>query len=196
MRVVIAVLGVSLLAFLSVTLMLQNRIGLTEYKLLRLWDLLAVLSTIAGVALVLMPFEGSPRERLLRGLLGAAILCYFLSLGPCLSVGDYSAFVSKALASTTNSVYQSAYRYWLPMLSGFRVVSRFGVFVLFFIICTAATALDGLFRAWPGGPALRRVAPRRGRAFLRPPRLPAGDAHRHGLPPSRGGCRRGRRLHR
>ena len=134
------------LGFAVVTLLLQNRIGLASAPMLRAWDLLAMLSVLLAAVLCLFPVPSSDRNRFILGLLAAAVFSFFLSLGPSLSVGDYGETIRKTIAHTPNTLYCSAYRHWLPMLTSFRVVSRFGVIVLLFLVVAAAAALDRLCR--------------------------------------------------
>jgi len=136
------------LGFATVTLLLQNRIGLASAPLLRAWDLLALLCVLLAAVLCLFPVPSGTRSRFLLGLLAAAVFCFFLSLGPFLSVGDYGETIRKTIAHTPNTLYCSAYRHWLPMLASFRVASRFGVIVLLFLTLAAGAALDRLCRAF------------------------------------------------
>lgn len=155
MRRSLALLAASGATFVILTLLLHNGIGAASDALPRCWDFSAILCVLAGTLLVMLPVRAPSRTLFLRGLLGAAILCFFLSLGPTLSIGTYDMFVADARVSTGNTVYQTAHRTWLPLLSSFRVVSRFGVVVLFFLICLAATTLDRLWRAGAARPATR-----------------------------------------
>lgn len=135
------------LGFAAVTLLLQNRIGLASALLLRAWDLAALLCVLLAAVLCLFPQPSGDRNRFLLGLLAAAVFSFFLSLGPFLSVGNYGTSIRTAIAHTPNTLYCSAYRHWLPMLTSFRVVSRFGVIVLLFLILASGSALDRLCRA-------------------------------------------------
>jgi hypothetical protein len=135
------------LGFASITLLLQNRIGIASAPLLRAWDMTALLCVLLTSLLCLFPVPQGDNNRFLLGLLAAALFCFFLSLGPYLSVGDYGETIRTAIAHTPNTLYLSAYRHWLPMLTSFRVVSRFGVIVLIFLIVAAGVAFDRLYRA-------------------------------------------------
>ncbi len=134
------------LGFAAITLLLQNRIGIASAPLLRIWDMTALLCVLLATLLCISPVPRGDNNRFLLGLLAAALFCFFLSLGPCLSVGNYDDTISTTIAHTPNTLYRSAYRYWLPMLTSFRVVSRFGVIVLLFLIVATGVAFDRLYR--------------------------------------------------
>lgn len=95
-----------------------------------LWSLLPLL---------FVPRRGeSARTTFLRGFAAAAALAWAFSFGPRIMVG--------AARSIGNRFYLACYRQWLPFLANFRVVSRFGVLVLFFLVLAAACALDAAAR--------------------------------------------------
>ncbi|MBQ7251637.1 MAG: hypothetical protein IJS32_03440 [Kiritimatiellae bacterium] len=98
----------------------------------------------------------SPRTTFLRGFTVVAALAWVFSFGPRILVGPRRAH---ALAGIGNKFYIACYRQWLPFLANFRVVSRFGVLVLLFLVCTAACCLDAVARR-------RRRAVRLGLAAL------------------------------
>lgn len=83
----------------------------------------------------------SHRVTFIKGLLFACVLFYFLSLGPLISLG----FDRSVEFSFSNWVYLICYRKILPFLSGFRVVSRFGVLVLFCMIIVATVFCDIIY---------------------------------------------------
>jgi len=89
----------------------------------------------------------SYRVVFLKGFLVASILFFLLSLGPLISLG-----VERGVDSShSNRVYLLCYRNLLPFLSGFRVVSRFGVLVLFFMIIVSTVFLDQIHKKlWIG----------------------------------------------
>ena len=150
-RLLLTALMLAGLGFAAVTLLLQNRIGLASALLLRAWDLAALLCVLLAAVLCLFPVPSGDRNRFLLGLLAAAVFSFFLSLGPCLSVGDYGETIRTTIAHTPNTLFCSAYRHWLPMLASFRVASRFGVVVLLFLVIAAGTAFDRLCRARAAG---------------------------------------------
>lgn len=147
MRLIVALLTLVLALFLLITLLFLNDYSTSNRLLVRSWDMIACLSVALAVALVLLPEEkATTRQLFLRGLLGAAIFTCFLSFGPSLSVGRYNFDITTTLVHTRHSLFRSAYKYWLPLLSGFRVVSRFGIIVLFFLVTAASFGLELLLR--------------------------------------------------
>ena len=90
----------------------------------------------------------SPERRFLAVLGAMALLCLFLSFGP--EIADRVAGTS-----IENPVFRFVLRH-VRALEGFRVISRFSVFVELFLCAAAAAGLDGLFRRT--GSPLRRAA--------------------------------------
>lgn len=94
--------------------------------------------------LLLLPCRNeSSRMTFLRGFAVVAFLACALSFGPWVSVGPS---LRQLLGKFDNAFYVNCYRNWLPFIANFRVVSRFGVLVLFFLVCTATVAADLLSR--------------------------------------------------
>lgn len=88
--------------------------------------------------LAFVPSRGE-RERgvFLRGLAVVALLAWVLSFGPVIFAGE-----DRVMAKLPNGFYVACYEKYLPFLGNFRVVSRFGVLVLFFLLCAATCFLD------------------------------------------------------
>lgn len=84
---------------------------------------------------------GSVRAVFLKGLFAASVVMAVLSFGPILAYGpDYHK-----IAATQNTVYVFCYKSLFTFLSGFRVVSRFNVIGLLFLVCVASVVLDAAF---------------------------------------------------
>lgn len=121
-----------------------------------LWGRLPLLCVAAGAAICFIPdSKCSPAISFMRGLGGSALLCFCLSLGPEIETG-LSKFTDTGSALTVaNTLYVRSYDSWLPFLSGFRIASRFGVVVLFFMLTAAVTVLGG--KIMPLGAKYRKL---------------------------------------
>lgn len=94
--------------------------------------------------LLLLPRPGeSPRTAFLRAFAAVACVACVLSFGPYVTAGDPHGH---HLAKFRNLFYIACHEDWLPLLANFRVVSRFGVLVLFFLVCSASVAADAVSR--------------------------------------------------
>lgn len=101
---------------------------------------LPVLACLLSLLLHALPGRRrSVREALMEGLFSAAVFSFFMSLGPRI-LGTSTRF------SAPNLLFLSLYD-WLDALKGFRVVSRFSFFVLFWMVMGSAFAIDRLLRA-------------------------------------------------
>ena len=119
-------------------------------RCMRLLSVSLVAAAAAGFVPMALPLPGeSPRTAFLRGSAVAAAFCFLLSLGP-----EIYGFRS-CEETAANPVYLFCHGRLLPFLSGFRVVSRFGTIVLFFLLCLSSAALDRLLL-----PRLRRSSAR------------------------------------
>ena len=119
--------------------------GKTTAKVFRQMSNLVV---IFAVALAFTPAKGeSWRTTFLRGFASAAVLSCLLSFGPLLKMGRPYA----PLLSRSNHFYKTVLEF-LPLLSSFRTVSRFGILVVFFVFCAAICALDVLLRRTESAP--------------------------------------------
>ena len=86
---------------------------------------------------VLGIFTSHDRERqFLAGLATAALFSFILSLGPALRVLDQSHQAPNLLFSFVNSFFP---------LDGFRVMSRFSIVVMLYLVISASVYLDSLF---------------------------------------------------
>ena len=95
-----------------------------------------VLALAATLLLAVLAVPGQPAARFCRGLAAAALLCFILSLGPSLLV------LSGGAARADNLVF-SLVGTFFP-LSGFRVMSRFSIIVMIFLVVAGACFLDRL----------------------------------------------------
>ena len=107
----------------------------------------------AFVAVFLPARDDADSAIFFRGLYAAAVLCFFLSLGPQLLIGENPFKLHSLLLRAPNHIYRFLYAN-VTFLQGFRVVSRFGVIVLCFVLLLAARGADSfvafLRRRLPG----------------------------------------------
>lgn len=128
--------AVALLLFCAMTALLYASVGRGLFA--PVYSLLPVLICLFSVPLVMSRRERDVRGALMEGLFAAAIFAFFLSLGPDL-LGTASGFAAP------NPLFRWLYEH-LDALRGFRVVSRFSFFVLFWMVLAAALALDRLLK--------------------------------------------------
>ena len=115
------------------------------------YPVLPVLAVGAAVVAAGFPVRRDLPSLFLGGLFAAAVLAFFLSLGPRLAILKYTApFAAK------NHVYLWLYAH-VDALRGFRVVSRFSVFPLLFMCVASAFAWARLERRWLHRPWLRAL---------------------------------------
>ena len=133
-----APLALSFLCYGCVTWFLQLHADAARW-ILSLWQGLAVVAVFSAFALCFAPGRDM-RTRFLLGLAAASVLCYFLSLGPTM------ALHVRPRISVWNPVYMGLFHI-APLLAGFRAACRFGVFVHFFLVFSAALALDEVHAA-------------------------------------------------
>ena len=128
--------------FLAIGAALQFRFIRPTHPRLDLWTLFSCVFLFASIAYIFVhPAEESPRTTFLKGLVAVSVFFLFLSLGPKLLLG---VFPDSGIANQPNYIYAYCYQKILPFLSGFRVVSRFGVYILFFLVCVATVTLNEL----------------------------------------------------
>jgi hypothetical protein len=97
---------------------------------------LAILGILsASLLLSLLPRESGLRRRFVAGVATAAFLCFFISLGPKISVGNHQALASNWLVQFLSDI---------EVLHTTRVLSRYGIMVLFALVVAAAMAFDSL----------------------------------------------------
>lgn len=101
--------------------------------------LFAVPSTSLVIALAAPGADPAARAR--SGLAVAASLAFALSLGPKIVASNSGWFAS-------NETFVQLYRH-LPLLGGMRVVSRFAIVVLVFLLVAAVAGWEALCRRWP-----------------------------------------------
>lgn len=101
--------------------------------------LLAALGSSAAIAVLAR--ERDPAAQARAGLAGAAALSFILSLGPRIHA-------TNAAWSTPNLLFEVLFEH-LPLISGMRVVSRFSVIVLIFLVVAAASGYQALWRRRP-----------------------------------------------
>ncbi len=97
---------------------------------------LAILGILlASLLLSLLPRELGLRRRFVAGLATAAFLCFFISLGPEISVGNHKELAGNWLVRFLSDI---------EVLHITRVLSRYGIMVLFALVVAAAMAFDRL----------------------------------------------------
>ena len=151
--IVALILLVGGVGFLAIGAALQFRFLRPTHPRLDLWTLFSCVFLSASIAYVFVhPADESHRTTFLKGLVAVSVFFLFLSLGPKLLLG---VFPQSGIANQPNYIYAYCYLKILPFLSGFRVVSRFGVYILFFLVCLATVTLNALtnpqrpcVRAW------------------------------------------------
>lgn len=114
----------------------------------------AALYTLPFLLLIPRPGESS-RTTFLRAFAAVACVACVLSFGPYVTAGNPR---HDHLAKFRNLFYITCHEDWLPLLANFRVASRFGVLVLFFLVCTASVAADSFSRR-ARRPFLRALLP-------------------------------------
>ena len=95
----------------------------------------SALATALAATLLLAAFKPPQRQasRLCHGLAAAALLCFILSLGPSLLVLSRHVMADNLVFSLVGSFFP---------LSGFRVMSRFSIIVMIFLIVAGSCFLD------------------------------------------------------
>lgn len=114
---------------------------------------LAVLGSSAAIAVAAR--ERDPAALARSGLAAAAALSFILSLGPRIHA-------TNARWSTPNLLFGQLFEH-LPLISGMRVVSRFSIIVLIFLVIAAVSGYQALWRRRPAArwvwlPVLAAVA--------------------------------------
>jgi len=112
--------------------------------------LYAALPIVACAFAFLVLFHPTSRDApalFVTGLFAGAIFAFFMSLGPLLLV-RHTGFYAP------NPIYVWLYTH-LKMLQGFRVVSRFSIYVLIYMVIAAALAWSWIERRWLARPAWR-----------------------------------------
>ena len=112
-----------------------------------LYAVLPVVATLASLLVLLHPTERDVASLFTTGLFAGAVFAFFMSMGPMLTLRH-------ALFASPNLLYVWIYQH-LDALHGFRVVSRFSIYLLFFMVVAAARAWSQIERRWLKRPALR-----------------------------------------
>lgn len=102
---------------------------------------LPVVAVVAGAFLLLHPARRDVPARFAAGLFAGAVFAYFMSFGPLIAL-RHSGFLAD------NVLYLWIYKH-LSALQGFRVVSRFSLYVLLFLATAAALGWSRIERRWP-----------------------------------------------
>ena len=136
---------VALLAFMALSF--QVYFFGASARVASIYSVLPILATLTALLVLLHPTERTPAALFTTGLFAGAVFAFFMSLGPML-VARHSLF------QTTNLLYLWIYEH-LSALHGFRVVSRFSLFLLIFMIIAGTSAWSQIERRWLKRPALR-----------------------------------------
>jgi len=134
---------------------------------------LAILGILgSSLLLSLLPQDLGLRRRFVAGLATAAFLCFFISLGPKISVGAHQALADNWLVQFLAD---------LEVLHITRVLSRYGIMVLFALVVVASLAFDHLPVKRPWKWAIFAVAlglivleanAQRNQPYVNPPHFP------------------------
>lgn len=136
----------STVAFFGIALLLQLHILPILGRVFHAWTASALLMLFSAFAVAIFHQKSEgPRVIFMKGFLAVSVLFFFFSLGPLITLGN----VKSEIIHHHNLIYMVCYNHILPFLSGFRVVSRFGVLILFFMILAGAIWLDSLIRRVP-----------------------------------------------
>ena len=111
------------------------------------YSLLPVAAAAASLLVLLHPTERDVASLFVTGLFAGAVFAFFLSMGPLL-------VIRHSLFATGNLLYVWIYEH-LGALQGFRVVSRFSIFPMIFMVVAAALAWSRIERRLLVRPALR-----------------------------------------
>jgi hypothetical protein len=112
-----------------------------------IYTTLPIIATLAAFLVLLRPVERDTASLFTAGLFAGAVFAFFMSLGPILTF-RHSGF------ETDNLLFLWCYEHF-SALQGFRVVSRFSIFVLLFMVIAAALAWSRIEHRWLRRPALR-----------------------------------------
>jgi hypothetical protein len=133
-----------------------------------LFNAALILVPAATLALALAAPPGEPSARARSGLAGAAALAFVLSLGPQIVTSDSGW-------SAPNLLFGFMYRH-APLLGGMRVVSRFAIVALLFLLVAAIAGWETLCRRWRivrwAAPLLVALICVESRAYLRQQTVP------------------------
>ena len=111
------------------------------------YSILPVVATLTAFLVLLHPEERDVPSLFATGLFAGSIFAFFMSMGPFLSI-RHSNF------AVDNVLYLWVYKH-LSALQGFRVVSRFSIYLLLFMVVAAGLAWTRIQRRWLRRPLLR-----------------------------------------
>ena len=142
----VAPLAAALALFAAVTVALYFSVGLCRFK--ALYGLLPVAAVLLAIPFLLSRRDGADAGKaFMRGLFGAAVFAFFMSLGPRIMATRVAGW------AVSNTLFMALYNN-VEAMRGFRVVSRFSIFVMMFLVAAAALALDKIAKrkpsAWAG----------------------------------------------
>ncbi len=101
---------------------------------------LPVVATALSILVLFHPTERAPETRFMTGLFAGAVFAFFMSMGPLISI-RHSEFAA------VNYLYVWIYEHF-SALQGFRVVSRFSIYLLLFLVAAASLAWSQIERRW------------------------------------------------
>ena len=133
-----AIRWTALLGFLGLTFFIY-RFGGTP-GITPIYSVLPVVAALSAFLVLLHPEERDTSSLFVTGLFAGAVFAFFMSLGPTLTI-RHTGFTS------VNYLYLGIYKH-LDALQGFRVVSRFSIFLLLFLVVAAALAWSRIERQW------------------------------------------------
>lgn len=135
--------SLSTMLFFGIALLLQFRMLPILGRVFHIWTISSLLMVFSAIAFAIFHQKcENSRITFMKGFLSITVLFFFFSFGPLITLGSDK----NELACHYNLLYIVCYNYIFPFLSGFRVVSRFGVIVLFFMILAASIFVDVLIR--------------------------------------------------
>ena len=121
----------------------------SKHHLQTLYGALPVVACAFAVLVLLHPTARDAATLFVTGLFAGAVFAFFMSMGPLL-LFRHTGFYAP------NPVYVWLYNH-LTMLQGFRVISRFSIYVLIYMVIAAALAWSWIERRWLARPALRAL---------------------------------------
>ena len=106
----------------------------------QVYSILPVIAALFAFLVLLHPEERDTASLFVTGLFAGAVFAFFMSLGPILTI-RHAGF------SSVNLLYLWIYKH-LDALHGFRVVSRFSIYLLLYLVVAAALAWSRIERQW------------------------------------------------
>lgn len=128
----------ALTLFFAITIICYSFPGAAAYKFITIYSWIPFLVCLLCIPIVIYEGKRNRRGVLMEGMFSAVLFAFFMSLGPQLRVTAVGFKVS-------NSLFVWLYQH-MEALSGFRVMSRFGFFVLLWMVLASAFALDRLLK--------------------------------------------------